>query len=48
MALKVDGHPNCEWGECENCHDVSCLIYLGYEEPKPYDDTELTESTQRP
>ncbi len=23
-------HPNCRPGDCENCHDMGCLIHLGY------------------
>ena len=28
----IPGHPNCHYGDCYNCHVVSCGIYQGYEE----------------
>lgn len=28
----IDGHPNCNVGDCIDCHNVSCAIYQGYEE----------------
>jgi len=32
----IPGHPNCHYGDCYNCHVVSCAIYQGYEEiPEP-------------
>ena len=27
----IPGHPNCRYGECDDCHVVSCPVYLGYE-----------------
>ena len=33
--VTVKGHPNCEWGECNDCHVVSCPIYLEYEVAEP-------------
>ena len=27
----IPGHPNCRFGECYDCHVVSCSIYQGYE-----------------
>ena len=26
----IEGHPNCQVGECIDCHVVSCDIYQGY------------------
>lgn len=28
----IPGHPNCHYGDCLDCHNVSCAIYQGYEE----------------
>jgi len=28
----IPGHPNCQYGDCYDCHVVSCGIYQGYEE----------------
>ena len=30
----IEGHPNCNVGDCIDCHNVSCAIYQGYE-PMP-------------
>ena len=28
----IEGHPNCYIGDCDDCHDMSCAIHLGYED----------------
>lgn len=43
----IPGHPNCHFGECNDCHVVSCPIYQGYEtvptrdDPQPHSVMEL-------
>ena len=27
----IPGHPNCRVGDCDDCHNVACGIYQGYE-----------------
>lgn len=27
----IPGHPNCRVGDCNDCHNVACGIYQGYE-----------------
>jgi len=34
----IPGHPNCHFGECDDCHVVSCSIYQGYETVPTRDD----------
>lgn len=32
---RVSGHPNCYWGDCDDCQDVACAIHQGYEQEYP-------------
>lgn len=32
LDTSIPGHPNCQVGDCFECHNVSCAIYQGYEE----------------
>ncbi len=31
----VEGNPHCEYGECQDCHNVTCLVYQGYMPSSP-------------